>query len=43
MGRERQLKLGYSSDMVHLGIQDISDRPGLLDYMAPEMISVKVR
>jgi len=43
LGRERQLKLGYFSDMVHTGIQDIYERLGLLDYMAPEVISIKVR
>ena len=38
-----KLKLGHLSNAVHFGIQDVSERLGLLDYMAPEVLSIKVR
>ena len=43
LARGRKLKLGHLTDAVHFGIQDMCERLGLLDYMAPEVLAVQVR
>jgi serine/threonine protein kinase len=41
LGRKRVLKVGHLIDVAHMGVEDLVDRAGLLDYMPPEMLALQ--
>ncbi|GAX84166.1 hypothetical protein CEUSTIGMA_g11589.t1 [Chlamydomonas eustigma] len=41
LGRKRVLKVGHLLHVAHMGVEDLVDRTGLLDYMPPEMLALQ--